>query len=239
MHQPSSPALGLRRAELEQQLRLVLGRRRLGKRSLEEDSRAPGRACPGCGPRSRDDVLHDPRLAPRLAREQVLGYGVVRSGPRRKQPRRLVMNLCSLDPRHVCVQTTAKDRVCERERLSATEDPSRHQLCVRRCAVGLIESGESSGRGQIALLKHRQRLCETTGVRRQLAQLQAHRTTADAHADSLDVCGRLGRRRYPLLPQVVDNAAHEKRCPTGRIHDRVQEHGIGQLAKTSLEQVGR
>ena len=233
------PRARLCRAELEQQLRLFLGRRRLGKRSPEENSRALGRACPGCGPRRRDDVLHDPGLAPRLAREQMLGYGVVCGGPSRKEPRRLVVGLCSLDPRHVCVQTTAEDWMCERKRLPAAEDPGRHQLCVGRCAVGLIEAGKPSGRGQIALLKHRQRLCETTGVRGQLAQLQADRTTADAHTDSLDVCGRLGRRRYPLLEQVLDNATHEQGRPAGRIHDRVQEHRIGQLTEASLEQVGR
>ena len=162
MHRPGGQSrAGLGHPERQQQTRAVAGGRRLVERAAQICGRRLGGASARRCVRGFHELLHGPRVFRRLAREQVLGYPLVRSGPLGQQPRRSPVSASALARRELAVYPGSDDRVNKGERTGGFEDGGGGEHFGRRSCFILVELGQTRGLPELTALEDRQRSSQT------------------------------------------------------------------------------
>jgi hypothetical protein len=230
--------VSLRCAEVEQQFRLLVRRRRLGECSAQEERFGLAGAALSRRARRLDEPRCDPGIARRLGDEQMLRDELARAGLLVEQPGRAPVRLRALRARKLGVDAAADDGVnkCQRQ-LRLDDVRVRQEL---GCLGGLrrVELRESCSANEIALLEHGQRARQASGVLRQPAETEMDRATDGAGADSLRVtCGVRGRDDSAFA-QCPEELAEEERGASRRIRAGTDEGGIRAFSERCFHELG-
>ena len=228
----------LRAAELEQQLRPVLGRRRLGERARQVGDRAVGRALAARGDRRAVERVDNPGLSARRGGEQVRRHLLDRGARLGQQPRRPPVLQLALSGRHVVADRCADDRMHEGERRLGLQDLRARERRHRARGPLLVEIRQRGhGREAGAGSEHRERPRDRRGVLGQPGEPEQDRARGGARADIRHQVDVGPVRAHVLGLERLEELGQQQRVAARRGVTGGREGIVGQLLQPLADEV--
>ena len=232
------PGVGLGHSEVEQQSRTVVGRRRFGERSAQEDRLRLVRTLLSGRARCLDEPAEDPCVAAGLGDEQVLGDALARSCLLGEQVGGTTVRVRALRAGELDVDAVTDDRVHEGQWQARVEDPRARQQLGRAGGFRLVELREARRAMEVALLEDRERACQPARVVRQSTQSELNRPCDRPCADPLHVARSLRGRCDPSFSERTHELAQQERHPSRRREACVHEGRLRSTVERGLHEPG-